>query len=160
MLIELRRLQNRLRVASLALAGMLVACATAQAQDPVTADRELLVEAYIAALNECDSDKLGGLLHPEHKGFLIRGGVSDGMTDTALAVQCAAGFQLALSAIETQWMQTPEANVQTVALVLSGTLTHPKRGTNPNNLRVTLTAERESPEAPLLIKHSHLSALQ
>ena len=79
MRIELRRLQNRLRVASLALAGMLVACATAQAQDPVTADRELLVEGYIAALNECDSDKLGGLLHPEHKGFLIRGGVGDGM---------------------------------------------------------------------------------
>ncbi|MEO1661653.1 MAG: hypothetical protein AAFR51_11740 [Pseudomonadota bacterium] len=160
MLNQLRRNRLSPTLLSFALAGALTACATAEAQDPGLADRDILVETYVSALNDCDDDKLSSMLHPDHKGFLVRGGVGKGMDGTALAVQCAAGFELLLSATEVTWMQAPEHDTQVVALVLAGTLTHPKRGTNSNSLRVTLTAERAAPDAPLLIKHSHLSALR
>lgn len=121
--------------------------------------RQDLVMDYVTAVNACDRVQLDALLHNDHEGFSVRGPLGAGMDGDALHKQCEAGYALDLRATNTIWL-TDEADLTQIAgIELTGTLSHPVRGTNPNNLRITLVARRE-PSGPLRVLHTHYSALR
>ena len=128
----------------------------AEAEAP---SRQDLVSRYVAALNACNIEQFEALFHANHSGFAVRGVLGDGMNGEMLRKQCEAGFALNLRPTKTTWL-TPESEpMQVVGIELTGTLSHPVRGTNVNNLRITLVAEKDA-SGQFEILHTHYSALR
>ena len=148
----------RITIAAMVSALLLPACATVAAEGGEK-NRKGLVDEYVRSLNDCDPAALEAILHPNHEGFSIRGGIGEGMNANALRVQCEAGFALDIQSTKVEWFSAVTDSVQVAGVEMRGTLTHPERGTNMNNLRATIVARRAERER-LEIIHSHISALQ
>ena len=140
---------------------MFAVCACVGGVDAQTEpmSRQDLVAQYINALNACDIEQFTSLLHADHSGFAIKGVMGDGMSGEALHTQCASGFALDLRPINTTWLTDESASTQIAGLELTGTISHPVRGTNMNNLRITLVAQRED-SGELKVLHTHYSGLR
>lgn len=121
--------------------------------------RQDLVVDYVAALNACDRVQLDALLHQDHEGFAVRGPLGAGMDGGMLHKQCEAGYALDLRPTSTTWLTDEAALTQIAGIELTGTLSHPVRGTNLNNLRITFVAQRDS-AGQLKVLHTHYSALR
>lgn len=121
--------------------------------------RQELVVDYVAALNACDRVQLAALLHDDHEGFAVRGPLGAGMDGETLQKQCEAGYALDLRPTSTTWLTDDSDLTQIAGVELTGTLSHPVRGTNSNNLRITLVARRD-PSGELKVLHTHYSALR
>lgn len=128
------------------------------AQTPAMSRQDLVLQ-YVSALNACDVDRFDALLHADHGGFAVKGVMGKGMSGEALHKQCAAGFALDLRPIKTTWLTDESAPMQIAGLELTGTLSHPLRGTNMNNLRITIVAQKDEADQ-FKILHTHYSGLQ
>lgn len=125
----------------------------------VESSRQDLVSQYVAALNACDIEQFDAMLHANHAGYAIRGPLGEGMNAEMLRKQCEAGFALDLRPTKTTWLTPGSEPLQIAGIELTGSLSHPVRGTNVNNLRITMVAEKNA-SGQFEIVHTHYSSLR
>lgn len=144
-------------VLSIAL-GLTQACTSLSAEEGHQTKRDTLVDQYVLSLNECDPSSFGELMDDAHQGYAVKGVLDRGFNAEALRKQCDAGFRMSVQPASVTWTSQPQDRTQIVSFDLLGTLSHPERGTNSNNLRVTLVASLGDDET-LKIRHSHISPM-
>ena len=145
-------------VLSIAL-GVTQSCTSLSAEEGHQTKRDMLVEQYVLSLNECDPSSFGELMDDQHQGYAVKGVLDGGFNAEALRKQCGAGFKMSVQPASVTWASQPQDRTQSASFDLIGTLSHPERGTNSNNLRVTLVAIRGL-DGTLKIRHSHLSPMR
>ena len=151
---KLDRWAGAVMAAAIGVAGLMPLTGTATAQ--TDADIANLVQSYQAAFNECDPDRYAAVLHPDFSGFGASGVLSRGR-DAAVESfrsQCDAGLQFDMS------VEVLDSVAAFAATLADGTVTLANGETVANPLRVTFVLEAETSGGPLLIRHTHMSALR
>ena len=151
---KLDRWAGAVMAAALGVAGLTPFAGMAAAQ--TEADIANLVQSFQAAFNDCDPDQYAGVLHPDFSGFGVSGVLSQGR-DAAVEsfrVQCDAGLEFDMS------FEMLESGAAFAATLADGTVTLTSGETVANPLRVTFLFDAETSGGPLLIRHTHMSALR
>ena len=151
---KLDRWAGAVMAAALGVAGLMPLAGTASAQ--TEADIANLVQSFQAAFNECDPDRYAGLLHPDFSGFGVSGVLSQGREAAvdSFRSQCDTGLRFDMS------FEVLDSGAAFAATLADGTVTLTSGETVANPLRVTFLFEAETPDGPLLIRHTHISALR